>query len=55
VGREIGKLRAIEAYTATKIASMPVPSTASADKARTIPAQKGKDMGRYMQHRTVYT
>ncbi len=55
VGREIGKLRAIEAYAATKIASMPVPSIASADKARTVPAQKGKDMGRYRQHQTVYT
>ena len=55
VGREIGKLRAIEAYAATKIASLPVPSIANADKVRTIPAQKGKDMGRYRQHQTIYT
>jgi ATP-dependent RNA helicase DeaD len=55
VGREIGKLRAIEAYAATKIASMPVPLIANVDKVRTIPAQKGKDMGRYRQHQRVYT
>jgi ATP-dependent RNA helicase DeaD len=55
VGREIGKLRAIEAYASTKIASMPVPSVATADKARTVPAQKGREMGRYRQHQTVYT
>jgi ATP-dependent RNA helicase DeaD len=55
LGREIGKLRAIEAYAATKIASMPVPLIANVDKVRTIPAQKGKDMGRYRQHQTIYT
>jgi ATP-dependent RNA helicase DeaD len=55
VGREITKLRAIEAYAATRIASLPVPSMANGDKVRTIPAQKGKDMGRYRQHQTIYT
>ncbi|HUL22016.1 MAG TPA: DEAD/DEAH box helicase, partial [Thermodesulfobacteriota bacterium] len=55
VGREIGKLRAIEAYAATKIASMPLPSIANVDKARTIPAQRGKGMGGYRQHQTAYT
>ena len=55
LGREIGKLRAIEAYAATKIASMPVPSIANVDKVRTILAQKGKDWGRYRQHQTKYT
>jgi ATP-dependent RNA helicase DeaD len=55
LGREIGKLRAIEAYAATKIASMPVPSIANVDKVRTIPVQKAKEMGRYRQHHRVYT
>jgi hypothetical protein len=55
VGREIGKLRAIETYAATKIASLPVPSIANADKARAIPAQKSKHMGGYRQQKTIYT
>jgi ATP-dependent RNA helicase DeaD len=55
LGREIGKLRAIEAYAATKIASMPVPSMANVDKVRTVPVQKGKNMGRYKEYQPLYT
>jgi ATP-dependent RNA helicase DeaD len=55
VGREIAKLRAIEAYAATKIASLPLPSIANMDKVRTIPSQNGKGMGRYRQYQPIYT
>jgi ATP-dependent RNA helicase DeaD len=55
VGREIAKLRAIEAYAATKIASLPLPSIANRDKVRSIPSQNGKGMGRYWQYQPIYT
>jgi len=55
LGREIGKLRAIEAYAATRIASMPLPPMRNADKARPIPGQKGKNMGRYKEYQPLYT
>jgi ATP-dependent RNA helicase DeaD len=55
VGREIAKLRAIEAYAATKIASLPLPSIANMDKVRAIPSQNGKGMARYRQYQPIYT
>jgi len=55
VGREIAKLRAIEAYAATKIASLPLPSIANMDKVRSIPSQNGKGMGPHRQYQPIYT
>jgi len=55
VGREIARLRAIEAYAATKIASLPLPSIANMDKVRAIASQNGKGMGRHRQHQPIYT
>jgi superfamily II DNA/RNA helicase len=56
VGREIGKLREIEAYAATKIACMPVPSPNDAEelKASSL-SRKGEDQGRWRRSRTVCT
>jgi ATP-dependent RNA helicase DeaD len=54
VGREIGKLREIEAYAATKIACMPVPLLAHVERVKVIPSQKAKGQGRHRQHPTVY-
>ncbi len=54
VGREIGKLREIEAYAATKIACMPVPSPNDAEelKASSL-SRKGEGQDRWRRSRTV--
>jgi ATP-dependent RNA helicase DeaD len=56
VGREIGKLREIEAYAATKIACMPVPSPNDAEelKASSL-SRKGEGQDRWRRSRTVCT
>ena len=53
VGNEIGKLRDIETYAATKIACIPLPSLAHVEKVKAIPSRKVEDRGRWRSHRPL--
>ena len=54
VGREIGKLRDIEAYASTKIACMPVPSLTNMERVKTNSSRKNESQGRSRRIRTVW-
>jgi ATP-dependent RNA helicase DeaD len=54
VGREIGKLRDIEAYASTKIACMPVPSLTHVERVKTNSSRKNESQGRSRRIRTVW-
>ncbi len=54
VGREIGKLRDIEAYASTKIACMPVPSLTNVERVKTNSSRKNESQGRSRRIRTVW-
>ena len=55
VGREIGKLREIEAYAATKIACIPVPPLTNVGGVKNIPPRESEDEGRSRGHRVRWT
>jgi ATP-dependent RNA helicase DeaD len=55
VGREIGKLREIEAYAATKIACIPVPSLTNVGGVKNIPPRESEGEGRSRGHRARWT
>ena len=55
VGREIGKLRNIEAYAATKIACIPVPPLANVGGVKNIPLRENEGEGRSRGHRARWT
>jgi ATP-dependent RNA helicase DeaD len=55
VGREIGKLRNIEAYAATKIACIPVPPLTNVGGMKNIPPRESEGEGRSRGHRARWT
>ncbi len=55
VGREIGKLREIEAYASTKIACIPVPPLTNVGGVKNIPPRESEGDGRSMGHRARWT
>jgi ATP-dependent RNA helicase DeaD len=55
VGREIGKLREIEAYAATKIACIPVPPLTNVGGVKNIPPRESEGEGRSRGHRARWT